>query len=149
MTGAAFLVGLFALIFGIVRARRSEKGSRKRKRSRTLAWVGGIAMLYGVFAAPVPEEPSAEVKPTPEPLGVVDVRDSCQSAIRALLDAPNTATFPGPSSPERTEPMYFSDDKSWSWLTFVHIENASGAPIRIDWSCYVGDSGHAEVSQIR
>ncbi len=147
MAGMAF-IGLIALVVGIVRARRSEKGSRKRKRSRTLAWIGGVAMVYGVFAAPVPEELSAEVEPTPEPLGVVDVVNICQREIRALLDAPNTATFPGPSNPERTEPMYFSDDKSWSWLTFIHTENASGVPIRVGWSCVVDDSGSVDVESI-
>lgn len=49
------LVGLIALVIGIVRTRRSEKGSRKRRRSRTLAWIGGIAMVYGFAALPVAE----------------------------------------------------------------------------------------------
>lgn len=169
MSVVAFLVGLTVLIAGIVRARRSEKGSRKGRRSRTLAWIGGVAMLWGVFSVPVPEEalegtapvvqeaaepePPAEVEAVESNLNRAEVMTICQDGIKDQLAAPNTAKFPGfwagfennwgSDLPERS-----GDDTSWYWDVEVESENLYGVPLTSYWSCVLPDDGEWTVEQM-
>ena len=173
MAGSAFFIGLIALIAGIVRARRSEKGTAKRKRSRTLAWIGAIAMVYGFATLPpvenAPEqaaspsqekpskaasEPAVEVNNSTGPFDPVDVRIACEDGIKGLLAAPNTAKFVGfwdtatgnywgNPSPERS-----GDNTFWYWNVEVDSQNLFGVPLTTHWSCIFGDDGKWTVEQV-
>lgn len=98
MAELAFLVGFIVLIVGIVRLLRSEKGSRKRKRSRNLAWAGGLAMFVGFAWVPVDEaglEQTATVTQEPQ--------EETQSVAAEEVALPPAEVEPEPEPPAEVE----------------------------------------------